>query len=202
MVKKWTNDYLKLEALKYKTRSEFNEKAKSAYYCAYRRKILEVICEHMSPLIRYDFNTVKLEALKYKTKFDVERREIAQKIKDVFENIKSFYPTYTEKEFHQDINMSINDIDETIGYFETIINDSPPSIRKLSIAGLSRYKAIREYLLSDLYKREKFIENMFTILDKGNEQSFNLKKEYLGINEGVKPLIQKLLREALELNKR
>ena len=44
---KWTNEALHLEALKYKTRSEFRKNSHSAYTICVQRQILEQVCSHM-----------------------------------------------------------------------------------------------------------------------------------------------------------
>lgn len=43
----WSKNELIKEALKYKTKNEFQQKSKSAYLAAYRRNILNDICSHM-----------------------------------------------------------------------------------------------------------------------------------------------------------
>ena len=46
-VRKWTDEMLRDEALKYETRGEFAKASRNAYYRAQRRGILDDICEHM-----------------------------------------------------------------------------------------------------------------------------------------------------------
>jgi hypothetical protein len=75
---KWTNEKLKLEALKYKTRSEFQKYSSGAYDSAYSRNILNKICEHMPDRIdtkgeknstfKWTLEKLQEEALKYKTR--------------------------------------------------------------------------------------------------------------------------------------
>jgi hypothetical protein len=64
---KYKYDYLREEALKYKTKKEFIKGNRSCYdYCC-RHKILGDVCSHMeSGMGKWRYNSVKLEALKYK----------------------------------------------------------------------------------------------------------------------------------------
>ena len=51
----WNFENCKLEALKYKTRTNFKEKSRSAYNSALRNKWLDEICKHMNYVKRYPF---------------------------------------------------------------------------------------------------------------------------------------------------
>jgi len=70
MQSKWKFEMLQKEALKYKTRVEFQKNSKGAYLAAYRRDLLDQICTHMRfPKTKpYTFEELKVEALNYKTK--------------------------------------------------------------------------------------------------------------------------------------
>jgi len=74
IMKKWTYLACKKEALKFKTRSEFNLNSGSAYNAAKRNKWFNEICSHMistkKPMKYWTFEKCKEEALKYSTKKD------------------------------------------------------------------------------------------------------------------------------------
>ncbi len=66
----WTKKNCKLEAKKYKTRSEFCEKSYSAYKKSLKNKWIDDVCSHMVKLYRgrkpkYTYDDCKAEALKY-----------------------------------------------------------------------------------------------------------------------------------------
>ena len=67
----WTKERCKEEALKYKTRKEFQFKSRSAYVSALKNKLLDDICSHMElqkkPSLYWTKERCKEEALKYKT---------------------------------------------------------------------------------------------------------------------------------------
>lgn len=69
----WTLEKLKKEALKYKTRAEFNKNSPNAYKSAQTQKLLDDICTHME-LIRkkWDDKSVQQEALKYNKRLDFQ----------------------------------------------------------------------------------------------------------------------------------
>ena len=71
---KWTFDMLQREALRYKTRNEFQNGNYAAYQAAHRRKIIDELCKHMSYSCRpkYTLEELKIEALKYTNKVDFE----------------------------------------------------------------------------------------------------------------------------------
>ena len=69
----WTKERCATEALKYKTRSEFRNKAGGAYSAAHRNGWLGIICVHMStrpgkPDGYWAKERCATEALKYKTR--------------------------------------------------------------------------------------------------------------------------------------
>lgn len=74
---KWTLKELKQEALKYKTRGEFQEFSSGAYQAALNSKILDIVCSHMPkhvdqtgknhPMFKWTNEALKKEALKYKS---------------------------------------------------------------------------------------------------------------------------------------
>lgn len=79
---KWTNEKLRLEALKYTTRTEFSKFSKAAYMAAWKKGILDEICAHMNTKPRkkkghWDiFENLKQAAIECK-KLEVLRRHPA-----------------------------------------------------------------------------------------------------------------------------
>jgi len=74
MKKKWTEENLRLEALKFKRRVDFQKKRSGAYKAAMRLSILDEICIHMEQLrINWTQETLKIEALKYRTRGDFQK---------------------------------------------------------------------------------------------------------------------------------
>src|ERR1035437_1096728 len=80
--KKWTNELILLEALKYPTRTEFQFGSGSAYMAALRKDILEDACKHMpiydkiadtNPNFVWTDEALKEEALKYTSKGDFKK---------------------------------------------------------------------------------------------------------------------------------
>ena len=74
----WTKDKCKKEALKYKTKNEFQKGNSSAYSAAWKNEWLDDICEHMievkKPKGTWDNkDRCKEEALKYKTKSEFKK---------------------------------------------------------------------------------------------------------------------------------
>jgi len=67
---KWTEKTLKLEVLKYDTKTEMSVKNSGAYNALKRLKLLNKICDHMinGRLTKWSLKNVHQEALKYKTK--------------------------------------------------------------------------------------------------------------------------------------
>ena len=66
---KWTKNKVRLESLKYKTRTEFKNKCSPAYYKAIKGDYLEEICSHMIiKKIKWTKEKVRFESLKYKTR--------------------------------------------------------------------------------------------------------------------------------------
>jgi predicted GIY-YIG superfamily endonuclease len=73
----WTKEKCVSEALKYKTRTEYNEKSKGSYLSAYRNGWLDEICSHMIIKWKYwNFKNCGTEALKYITRneFQIKSR--------------------------------------------------------------------------------------------------------------------------------
>lgn len=72
----WTKEQCQEEALKYKTRKDFQEGCRGAYAAAYRNKWLDEICSHMerpTPHNRYwTIEKCREEALKYSTRKDFQ----------------------------------------------------------------------------------------------------------------------------------
>lgn len=66
--KEWTNETCRMEALKYKTRTDFKRKSPSAYYKAKREGWLEEICSHMKSRTLWTKEECKRVALRYSAK--------------------------------------------------------------------------------------------------------------------------------------
>lgn len=74
----WTLEKLKIEALKYESRGEFQNNSNGAYQAALKKKLLDQVCAHMPkhidqsgenhPMFKWGTKTLKEEALRYKTK--------------------------------------------------------------------------------------------------------------------------------------
>jgi hypothetical protein len=116
---KWSYEKLQEEALRHKTRKEFEINSSGAYQVATRRRILDQICSHMVPqLIYWTDAMLALEALKYPTRGEFQKkgssayslasnRNLLDKIchhmkpskgpslseKELLQNIKSIYPS-------------------------------------------------------------------------------------------------------------
>jgi hypothetical protein len=70
--KKWTEESIQKEALKYKIRKDFENSSKGAYLAAQRLHILDRICSHMTNLkhTKYTKEDLFQIAIKYKTKIE------------------------------------------------------------------------------------------------------------------------------------
>ncbi len=70
----WTNENLQLEALKYKTKSDFANGSRSAYFTSINRGILDKICSHMEEQI-HNWTNQELhdEALKYSSRGEFQK---------------------------------------------------------------------------------------------------------------------------------
>lgn len=71
--KKWSDEMLRDEALKYKTRSSFQKLSSGAYQSSKSKGILNEICKHMSDRFIWTQENIKQEALKYKTRSDFSK---------------------------------------------------------------------------------------------------------------------------------
>lgn len=72
--KKWTKDLVHKIALDYKTKTDFNKKAKGAYFAAKKYGWFDEVTSHMSsPIIRWTKEMIQSEAKKYKTKEGFKR---------------------------------------------------------------------------------------------------------------------------------
>ena len=70
----WTDEALKLDALKYKTRKEWQRNSPGAYSTARNRGLLDACCGHMNAVyISWTADMLKADALKYKTRFEWRR---------------------------------------------------------------------------------------------------------------------------------
>lgn len=80
----WTLEKLIQEALKYKTRSEFQKKSKSAANAAFNMKVIDIVCSHMPkrvdmsgenhPRYRWTLKKIQDEAIKYKTRGEFQEK--------------------------------------------------------------------------------------------------------------------------------
>jgi hypothetical protein len=79
---KWTFEKLQDEALKYKTRVEFQRNSKTAYNLSQRKNILEQVCFHMpklktnginNPNFKWSYDQLKIESLKYSSRADFRK---------------------------------------------------------------------------------------------------------------------------------
>jgi len=77
----WTFKRVSEEALKYKTRTEFQQKSKSAWSKARSRGWLDKVCRHMIKLKKpsgyWTYQRVLIEAKKYKTRSQFHRKSVA-----------------------------------------------------------------------------------------------------------------------------
>lgn len=83
MRNKWNFESLKKEALKYKTRSDFQKNNPAAYLCSSRRKDHNLICSHMpirkntdgknNPSFKWTNEMLHQEALKYNTRGEFQK---------------------------------------------------------------------------------------------------------------------------------
>lgn len=74
---KWTEERLAEEASKFETRGEFKKGSPRAYDCARKRKLLDTVCSHMSPVYQsWSHDTVHKEALKYTSPQDFKSGSI------------------------------------------------------------------------------------------------------------------------------
>lgn len=76
--RKWSFEQLYEEALKHKTRQEFNKNSNSAYQNAQKRGLLDKICHHMgeSKTAAYTNEELRLEALKYIHRSEFQKKSI------------------------------------------------------------------------------------------------------------------------------
>lgn len=73
--KRRTDDELAAEALSYTTRGEFRLASPNAYNIAYKRGLLDEICNgHMPIPVRWTVDSLPTEALKYNTRSEFQRR--------------------------------------------------------------------------------------------------------------------------------
>lgn len=77
----WSIDKLKEEALKYKTRGEFQKFSLSAYSIAHKNGWLDDVCSHMIPQNeKCTFDKVKEEALKFNKRSDFQKNSLAYSV--------------------------------------------------------------------------------------------------------------------------
>ena len=75
--KYWDLESCKLDALKYKTRNEWNKNSNSAYRTAHRNKWLDECCYHMTSY-KWTLESCKLDALKYNTRSEWYKNSIGR----------------------------------------------------------------------------------------------------------------------------
>ena len=101
---RWTLETIQQEALKYKTRWDFQKKGPRAYKAAYRKGLLERVCKHMdSAQLSWPTEAVRIEALKYKSRSEFRekcsgayRAALRLKIIDeVCQHMKTIYVNWT-----------------------------------------------------------------------------------------------------------
>lgn len=66
--RKWDEESIRAEALKYKTRWEFQKGSGGAQIAARRLGIMESVCEHMGGNRKWDEESIRAEASKYETR--------------------------------------------------------------------------------------------------------------------------------------
>jgi len=70
----WTKEAITAEALRYKTRSEFQRCSVSAYNAARRLRILDEVCKHMTAVLKtHTLQSITAEAFRYKTRLEFQR---------------------------------------------------------------------------------------------------------------------------------
>ena len=73
----WSKESLKKEALKYKTRTEFQNNCSGAYKESAKRGVLDKVCSHMTPLKKpagyWTEETISKEAKKHTTRLNFHR---------------------------------------------------------------------------------------------------------------------------------
>lgn len=75
---KWTLEMLQEEALTYNSRIEFQRRNNAAYQAAYKRKVLDSICSHMTAkYIYWTKDMLQTEALKYTTRSQFQKSNYA-----------------------------------------------------------------------------------------------------------------------------
>lgn len=73
--RKWTEDDLRAEALKYSTKVDFIRNSRRAYDTAVHRKILDDICEHMSSKLTFwTDEALTAEAKKYRSRWEFQQK--------------------------------------------------------------------------------------------------------------------------------
>ncbi len=75
--KKWSDNMLKKEALKYNTRLSFQKLSSGAYQSSKSRGILNEICKHMIDRFIWTNENIKIEALKYKNRSDFSKYSVS-----------------------------------------------------------------------------------------------------------------------------
>jgi len=73
---KWDENNIKIEALKYKHRSEFKNKCGGAYQTALKLGILKNICSHMIKKFTWTNANIKMSASKYLTRDEFRKHDL------------------------------------------------------------------------------------------------------------------------------
>ena len=111
---KWTEEMVKIEALKYKSKSEFKLKSSSAYIAARKNKWLNDVTNHMiiirKPNNHWTLENCKTEALKYKfrSEFKLKSRGAHNRAYEMgwLDEVRSHMPIRKERMRKTDLNKS------------------------------------------------------------------------------------------------
>lgn len=77
---KWKTETLKIEALKYLSKTEFKIKNQTAYNAAHKLGIIDIVCSHMNSYRKWNEQNILYEALKYNS-----RSSFANNCKNAYE---------------------------------------------------------------------------------------------------------------------
>jgi hypothetical protein len=78
---RWTYEKVKKEALKYKSRTDFQKGSRGAYKFALRETVLNEICVHMVPKYNYwPYRELLMEAKKYRTRAEFQKKSTAYQV--------------------------------------------------------------------------------------------------------------------------
>ena len=208
----WTFDNVKEEALKYKSRNDFNRNSKSAYLSAYRNGWLDEVCSHMKNK-NYSFKSVSEEALKYNSKVEFRKNSnpyynAAHRngwLDDICSHMKpqgNLYKRYVYKVLFDDNSV----------YIGLTYNFDKRKIEHIKMNKSSVYKHILKTgkepkfeLVSDLVDREEAINIECELIKKYSDLGFNVLNIVKGGGLGGSNIIwtlDKVREEALKYTNR